>query len=155
MVSKGNETHNRAYISSASIIFGMGSKGNKTEWTLKHTNRKIAYSKKKSNKHKEPEMKSNGTGIRCYEQCFWPFGSSSTRIWCQVSTRTKDKKGAKNRNFIMVQFFLKKWRSIFYKSDELYMFSFELNLEMILCIIYVLSFSVMPSSEVQELLNTK
>jgi hypothetical protein len=23
---------------------------------------------------------------------------------CQVSTRTKDKKGAKNRNFIMVQF---------------------------------------------------
>ena len=56
IVSEGNETHNRAHISSASIIFGMGSKGNKTEWTLKHTNRQIAYSKK-SNKHKEPEMK--------------------------------------------------------------------------------------------------
>lgn len=136
IVSEGNETHNRAHISSASI-FSMCSKGNKTEWTLKHTNRQIAYSKK-SNKHKEPEMKSNGTRIRCYEQCFWPFGRSSTRIWWHVSTRTKDKKGTKNRNFIMVQFckqnleinILQKWWAIYVLSFE---FNFRNDLVHYIC----------------------
>lgn len=155
IVSEGNETHNRAHISSASI-FSMCSKGNKTEWTLKHTNRQIAYSKK-SNKHKEPEMKSNGTRIRCYEQCFWPFGRSGKRIWCQASRRTKDKKKEQRTEILLWFNFVNKiWSLIFYKSDELYMFSLlSLISEMILCIIYVLSFSVMPSSDVQGLLNTK
>lgn len=68
----------------------------------------------------------------------------------------KIKKEQRIEILLWFSFVNKIWRLIFYKSDELYMFSLlSLISEMILCIIYVLSFSVMPSSDVQGLLNTK